>query len=290
MAEALGLTQLRREAATSSSELASTWKQLSDILETNLRHLQKVGGEVLDEYLGGAEKKALPTPKTAPPTPKHGGDTDPPEPEDGPEVVYLTGPAMLPVAQGCFEGVKRGGDGMQYMIDHTTICLAICLKAGKGMIWRLILDRANFFKSSCARQCARVLEMWKAGVQLRVLRPKGKGGFACMHVKSWIFDNQILLDGSCNMTHGGLDCNIEHLLKITTPSAVAAASASFEEYWKEAEPVTQGMIDEMVINDSKKEEKKEENRTSRSKSASVARSVSRSLTKELEDVKPATRK
>jgi phosphatidylserine/phosphatidylglycerophosphate/cardiolipin synthase-like enzyme len=111
-----------------------------------------------------------------------------------------------------------------------------------------------------------------------------------MHVKSWIFDNQILLDGSCNMTHGGLDNNIEHLLKITTPSAVAAASASFEEYWKEAEEVTQSMIDEMVINDSKKEDKKEDNRTSRSKSASVARSVSRSLTKELEDVQPATRK
>ena len=92
------------------------------------------------------------------------------------------------------------------------------------------------------------------------------------------------------MTHGGLDNNIEHLLKITTPSVVAAASASFEEYWKEAEPVTQGMIDEMVINDSKKEDRKEENRTSRSKSASVARSVSRSLTKELEDVQPATRK
>ncbi len=88
------------------------------------------------------------------------------------------------------------------------------------------------------------------------------------------------------MTHGGLDNNIEHLLKITTPSAVAAASASFEEYWKEAEEVTQGMIDEMVDNDSKKDD----NRTSRSKSASVARSVSRSLTKELEDVKPATRK
>jgi len=287
MAEALGLTQARRDAAASSSELTSKWKQLSDVLETNLRHLQKVGGEVLDEYLGGAERKAPPTPKKAPPTPKHGGDTDPPEPEvEEPEVLYLTGPAMLPVATDCFEKVKRSGDGMAYIIDHTTVCLAIALQAGKGVMFRLILDRANFFKSSCARQCARVLEMWKAGVLLRVLRPKGKGGFACMHVKSWIFDNKILLDGSCNMTHGGLDNNIEHLLKITTPSAVAAASASFEEYWKEAEEVTQGMIDEMVDNDSKKDD----NRTSRSKSASVARSVSRSLTKELEDVKPATRK
>jgi HKD family nuclease len=291
MAEALGLTQSRREAAASSSALAAKWKQLSDVLETNLRHLQKVGGEVLDENLSIAEKKALPTPKRAPSTPKHGGDTDPPDPEvEEPEVLYLTGPAMLPVAMDCFENAKHSGDGMAYIIDHTGVCVAIALQAGRGVKFRLILDRANFFKSSCARQCARVLDMWKAGVQLKVLRPKNKGGFACMHVKSWIFDNQILLDGSCNMTHGGLDNNIEHLLKITTPSAVAAASASFEEYWKEAEEVTQSMIDEMVINDSKKEDKKEDNRTSRSKSASVARSVSRSLTKELEDVQPATRK
>ncbi len=70
MAEALGLTKERRNAAASSAELTSKWKQLSDVLETNLQHLQKVGGAVLDEYL-----------KKAPPTPKHGGDTDPPEPE-----------------------------------------------------------------------------------------------------------------------------------------------------------------------------------------------------------------
>ncbi len=114
-----------------------------------------------------------------------------------------------------------------------------------------------------------------------------------MHVKSWIFDNKILLDGSCNMTHGGLDNNIEHLIRITTPSAVADASASFEEYWRDAEEVTQEMINEMVQNSEKAESKKEENRTSRSQSASVPRSVSRSLTKELEDVRPtreATRK
>jgi len=196
MAEALGLTQARRDAAASSSELTSKWKQLSDVLETNLRHLQKVGGEVLDEYLGGAERKAPPTPKKAPPTPKHGGDTDPPEPEvDEPEVVYLTGPAMLPVATDCFEKVKRSGDGMAYIIDHTTVCLAIALKAGKGVMFRLILDRANFFKSSCARQCARVLEMWKAGVLLRVLRPKGKEDSpACMSRAGFLTTRFCLMD------------------------------------------------------------------------------------------------
>ena len=75
-------------------------------------------------------------------------------------------------------------------------------------------------------------------------------------------------------------------------SAVAAASASFETYWGDAEEITQDMIDEMVRNseetEAKKEAKREENRAASSKS--VSRSVSRSLSNELEDVKQATRK
>ncbi len=86
------------------------------------------------------------------------------------------------------------------------------------------------------------------------------------------------------MTHGGLDNNIEHLIKITTQSAVAAASASFEDYWKQAEDVTQDDINRMVENAEKDEDRKD--RPSRSQS----RSVSRSLSKELDEEGAATRK
>ncbi len=194
---------------------------------------------------------------------------------------------MLPMVIEVFENIKHSADGMQYMIDHTKVGFIITLKASKGLRFRLLLDRRNFFNSSCARQSARVQEMWNEGVQLKIIKPKAKSGFACMHVKSWILDNKILLDGSCNMTHGGLDDNIEHLLKITTPSAAANASESFEKYWEQADEVTQGDIDKMAQNAEDRDVKKEDHASS---SRSVSRSVSRSLSKELDEEKVATRK
>ncbi len=89
------------------------------------------------------------------------------------------------------------------------------------------------------------------------------------------------------MTHGGLDNNIEHLIKITTPSAVADASASFEDYWQQADEVTQDDIDKMVEN-AEKDETERKDRASGSRS--VSWSVSRSLSKELDEERVATRK
>jgi phosphatidylserine/phosphatidylglycerophosphate/cardiolipin synthase-like enzyme len=42
-----------------------------------------------------------------------------------------------------------------------------------------------------------------------------------MHAKSLIFDEEVLVTGSVNMTHNGYENNKEHMFRITTPSVVA---------------------------------------------------------------------
>ena len=93
-----------------------------------------------------------------------------------------------------------------------------------------------------------------------------------MHAKSWIIDGKILWDGSCNLTHGGIENNYEHLLKITTPAVVKQARESFEALWDASEVVTQASIDRMNKIYEEKQEKSKSNRGG----------PSRSLTKELE--------
>ena len=56
MADAVGLTQSRRDAASSMGEADLAWQELSDEVEMTLRHLQKRGGEVLDDWLRKARK------------------------------------------------------------------------------------------------------------------------------------------------------------------------------------------------------------------------------------------
>ena len=79
---------------------------------------------------------------------------------------------------------------------------------------------------------------------MRTRKPSGSG-FACMHVKAWIVDGVVLLTGSCNMTHGGLDHNAEHLVKITNKTCLDKAKMDFEAEWSRSKPVTQNMMDVM---------------------------------------------
>ena len=106
--------------------------------------------------------------------------------------------------------------------------------------------------------------------QMKMMKPKG-GAFACMHVKSLIFDGAVLLTGSVNMTHNGHENNKEHLYRIVLGSAVLEVLADFEKDWTGAEPVTQAVIDDMFV------------RFEKSKESRRSKSISRSLSIELED-------
>ena len=97
-----------------------------------------------------------------------------------------------------------------------------------------------------------------------------------MHVKALIIDDKILLTGSVNMTHNGLEHNKEHLYRITETSAVADVLNDFETQWESAEQVTVALIDQMMEIWQRRGEKSGENRE-RSASKEVCRSLSREL-------------
>ena len=86
-----------------------------------------------------------------------------------------------------------------------------------------------------------------------------------MHVKTIVFDGIVVLTGSCNMTHNGLENNKEHMFRITEPVTVADVNEDFELTWNEALPVTGKMISDMISSAEKAKEKK------RAKSVSVCR-------------------
>ena len=130
-------------------------------------------------------------------------------------------------------------------------------------------------------------ELYDSGAQLRTLKPsRGGGGFACMHAKAWIVDKEVLLTGSCNLTHNGIENNVEHLVSIRTPAVVSSALADFELYWDQAKAVEEKEISRMLANDEKRKADKasKAEESSRVRSASgPSRSVSRSLSVELEE-------
>ena len=188
---------------------------------------------------------------------------------------FFTGEEMLPVVLEEIGALESSFCGLQYTLDHTDCFMGLTSKMSKGVKGRFVIDRKNFIESSCARQAARVAELWRAGCEFRVLRPRGSE-YACMHAKSLVFDEKVVLTGSVNMTHNGLENNKEHMYRITEPKVVAAVLADFEEVWQVAEEVTQEGVDMMVA-------RSEENRKARKerREQCTSRTVSRSLSEEL---------
>ena len=115
---------------------------------------------------------------------------------------------------------------------------------------------------------------------MKLCEPRA-GSFSCMHAKTWLFDDQVLFTGSPNLTHNGMENNVENLWKITSPSAVDEYVEFFERVWNDGislsktYDVGEGEIALMV--------EKHELRNERKRSQSQSRSMSRSLSKELED-------
>ena len=191
----------------------------------------------------------------------------------GPLIKFYSGSDMLPTLMQELRGLTSEICGFQYQSDHTECIVQLVVKLTQGVKGRIIFDRSNFLRSSCARQAPRVSELWDAGCEMKVMKPAG-GGFACMHVKTLIFDNRVVLTGSVNMTHNGHENNKEHLFRISEPRTVADVLSDFEEEWKEAEPVTEAMITKMLALHAEKKEKKDKDKQ---------RDVSRSLSVELDE-------
>ena len=182
----------------------------------------------------------------------------------------------------------------------TPIFLKLCRKLGAGKTAKFILDRKNFFDSSCARQAPRIKELIDACAMVKIFKPE-RSGFACMHAKTLIFDKKVVLTGSVNLTHNGLEHNKEHLIRVLEPSVVAAMLQDFEQTWKRADTVTLEDLESMMEQHVKREAKKKSSRSSQSGDASdnesewrsassrsggsvsknASRSVSRSLSAEL---------
>ena len=71
-----------------------------------------------------------------------------------------------------------------------------------------------------------------------------------------IFDERVVLTGSVNMTHNGLENNKEHSFRITIPSVVADVAADFEKAWLGAEPVEECHIKIVLARHKKKDEER----------------------------------
>jgi phosphatidylserine/phosphatidylglycerophosphate/cardiolipin synthase-like enzyme len=127
--------------------------------------------------------------------------------------LFYSGFHMLPVIKLELEKIERSICGFQYQLDHSECIAQMILKiAIYGVQGRLILDKVNFYSSSCTRQSAGVNELYKAGCLFRIRKPS-QGNFSCMHVKCLILDEKVVLTGSVNLTHNGLENNKEHVYR-----------------------------------------------------------------------------
>jgi phosphatidylserine/phosphatidylglycerophosphate/cardiolipin synthase-like enzyme len=178
---------------------------------------------------------------------------------------------MLPIIQRELRDMQTSLCGYQYNLDHTECISQIVVKiAGRSVHGRFILDKKNFYNSSCTRQPARVNDLYQAGCELRVRKPL-HGGFSCMHVKCLIIDQKTVLTGSVNLTHNGLENNKEHLFLMTEPPLAAAVLADLEREWLIAEPIADLEISLMLDMHRKRHEQQ------RSNNAKAVQSQSSSL-------------
>ena len=114
---------------------------------------------------------------------------------------------------------------------------------------------------------------------MRIHRPK-KGGWACMHAKTLVLDASVVLTGSANLTHNGLENNKEHLWRLHDQHGYAREAVmnhrlDFGELWSQSRVVGPREIKEMMRLDALREEKrKKEKQAPNKRSQSLPRSRS----------------
>jgi hypothetical protein len=117
-------------------------------------------------------------------------------------VEFYTIASMLPTVLSEVNETKTSLYGFQYVADHTMCVVKMVWKFAKGMRIRVAFGKMSFTRSSCARQAIRIRELWDAGCEIKTMKLRG-AVFACMHAKSFIFDEEVLVTGSVNMAHNG---------------------------------------------------------------------------------------
>jgi phosphatidylserine/phosphatidylglycerophosphate/cardiolipin synthase-like enzyme len=116
-------------------------------------------------------------------------------------------------------------------------------------------------------------QLFDSDCELRVLKPAG-GGFSAMHAKTMIFDQELVLTGSANLTHNAMENNKEHLLRITDSDVVKEMLKDFELEWAKGIEVDQAYLDVVHKNAAAKK---------LAKGKSRGRGPSRSLSREMDE-------
>jgi phosphatidylserine/phosphatidylglycerophosphate/cardiolipin synthase-like enzyme len=203
-------------------------------------------------------------------------------------VEFFTGSQIVPMFLAVVKAMRAGFVMWQYTFDHTAIITQLMMKLYNGAKGRIIVDKGQFFRSSCYRQAIKVKELRDAGCEFRVLEPVGlrPEGYPIMHAKTLIVDKIVAVSGSMNLSHGGAEDNKEHVYRITCKHAIKAMNSDFEDTWKVSEEVTDDMVKEMLeISDGRTADylrlRGQSRSKSRSASVSRGRSTSRSLGREL---------
>ena len=107
------------------------------------------------------------------------------------------------------------------------------------------MDRDNMIGGSCARQIPRLKDLHSAGCEIRTFKP-ARNGYASLHAKTWILDDEIIITGSINVTHNGLENNKEHCFVLRSPDVVKSVSEDFEATWLTSDPVTDARMSEFL--------------------------------------------
>jgi phosphatidylserine/phosphatidylglycerophosphate/cardiolipin synthase-like enzyme len=155
------------------------------------------------------------------------------------------------------EDMQYSFHATQYQVDHDEMFLTLLNKLGQGMMCYILLDKGNFYKSSCARQSSRVSSFFHHGGHLRIMTPAKGGAFSVMHAKSIVIDGRVLLTGSVNMTNNGHTNNKEHLFRSEEPALIHRVMEDFAKEWGDAEKVTGHHIEMMEATHHELQEKKD---------------------------------
>ena len=191
---------------------------------------------------------------------------------------------MLPAIMKEIKATQLSFKGLCYQLDHTEACVQLVMCLQRGVKGRIIFDEKFFYGSSCARQCPRVQELYQAGCEMKICKPRA-GNFSCMHAKTWLFDDQVAFTGSANLTHNGMENNVENLWRVTSSSAITDYSKFFDLLWEDSvrscaiTDVGEGQIAEMV----RRHGLRRENKESKPKERSASRSLSVELDEEALD-------
>ena len=130
--------------------------------------------------------------------------------------------------------------GTCYCFDFFDGCRILGAGLRLNVQVRILLDSHQFMKPSCKSQPARVNEMIQWGAELRRYSPQ-RGSYSMMHAKSWLIDGSVLITGSPNFTHNGMESSGEVMTVVQgAQDCITKYLEWFEHLWGLAQVVHAG--------------------------------------------------